>query len=117
MLKRLNLNKNNVVVAISLCSICSLVGRGGSHYRAFMVTHLGCKNALSPSNQAGKQQPLGSLLVLSHKPNFIMVNKLCTYKPHDQFELSRQWRCMDNTGLDKGGSTVCSFKKSVNAES
>ena len=51
-----------------------------------MVTPLGCKNPLLPSNQVvvlllvdhqtGKQQPLGSLLVLSSKPNFIMVNKL-----------------------------------------
>ena len=49
---------------------CSLVDIGGSHYKAFMVTPLGCKNALSPSNQVvvrinkppkGKQQPLGSL--------------------------------------------------------
>ena len=32
-------------------ALCSLVGREGSHYRAFMVTPLGCKNALSPSNQ------------------------------------------------------------------
>ena len=30
---------------------CSLMSRGGSHYRAFMVTPLGCKNVLSPRNQ------------------------------------------------------------------
>ena len=34
------------------CSVYSLVGRyrGGSHYRAFLVTPLGSKIVLSPSN-------------------------------------------------------------------
>ena len=56
-----------------------------------MVTPLDCKNALSRSNQVvviisrinkpPNQQPLDSLLVLSPKPNFIMVNKLQATQP------------------------------------
>ena len=34
------------------------------------------------------------------------------YKPQDYFGLSRQWRCTDNRGPDKGGSTLIITVKS-----